>query len=141
MKPSDFLFSHHVFNPDVGTYNVSVVLNDTTFQFNGQGYDAYSKINLSIFFAYAYGLSFATLAATLSHVALFHGRYFVYMKRVRTFCIKNFPFHETLTILYIDHFVLSKVVLPSIFAFPYAEQSGNNQGQHSKTSLRMCTLD
>lgn len=113
------IFSSHVFSPDGGEYNVSVVLNDTTFQFNQQGYDGYSKINLSIFFAYGYGLSFATLAATLSHVALFHGRYFVSMKTLKK------------TILYID-FVLSKVVVPSIFAFLYAEQSGNKQRQHSK---------
>uniref|UniRef100_A0A2N9EJG1 Uncharacterized protein n=1 Tax=Fagus sylvatica TaxID=28930 RepID=A0A2N9EJG1_FAGSY len=68
------IFSSHVFNADGGQYNVSVILNDTTFQFNQHGYDGYSKINLSIFFVYAYGLSFAVLAATISHVALFHGR-------------------------------------------------------------------
>ena len=70
------IFSSHVFNSDGGKYNVSVVLNDTTFQFNQDGYDGYSKINLSIFFVYAYGRNFAVLAATISHVALFHGRYF-----------------------------------------------------------------
>lgn len=70
------IYSSHVFNSDGGKYNVSVVLNDTTFQFNQDGYDGYSKINLSIFFVYGYGLSFAVLAATISHVALFHGRYF-----------------------------------------------------------------
>lgn len=68
------IFSSHVFDANGQTYNVSLVLNETTFQFNDQGYVDYSKINLSIFFVYAYGLSFATLAATLSHVALFHGR-------------------------------------------------------------------
>ncbi|KAB1221651.1 Oligopeptide transporter 1 [Morella rubra] len=36
--------------------------------------DGYGKMNLSIFFVYTYGLSFATFAATISHVALFHGR-------------------------------------------------------------------
>ncbi|KAG6619729.1 hypothetical protein I3842_Q084900 [Carya illinoinensis] len=68
------IFSSHVFNADGGKYDVSVVLNETNFQFNRQGYDGYSKIHLSIFFVYTYGLSFATLAATISHVALFHGR-------------------------------------------------------------------
>ncbi|GMP75897.1 hypothetical protein CsSME_00032822 [Camellia sinensis var. sinensis] len=57
------IFSAHVFN-DGGLY-----------AFNRQGYESNSKIHLSIFFAFIYGLSFATLAATLSHVALFHGRY------------------------------------------------------------------
>ncbi|CAL5408136.1 unnamed protein product [Camellia sinensis] len=56
------IFSAHVFN-DGGLY-----------AFNRQGYESNSKIHLSIFFAFIYGLSFATLAATLSHVALFHGR-------------------------------------------------------------------
>ncbi|KAL5575804.1 hypothetical protein UlMin_017503 [Ulmus minor] len=68
------IFSPHVFDANGQEYNVSAILNETTFKFNEQGYDGYSKINLSIFFSYAYGLSFATLAATLSHVALFHGR-------------------------------------------------------------------
>ena len=69
------IFSSHVFDSSGQTYNVSLILNEATFQFNQQGYDSYSKIYLSILFAFAYGLSFATLAATLSHVALFHGRY------------------------------------------------------------------
>ncbi|KAH7545404.1 oligopeptide transporter 1 [Ziziphus jujuba] len=68
------MFSSHVFDANGRSYNVSEVLNDSNFQFNEQGYDAYSQVNLSIIFAYTYGLSFATLAATLSHVALFHGR-------------------------------------------------------------------
>ncbi|CAL5355396.1 unnamed protein product [Camellia sinensis] len=68
------IFSAHVFNADGGLYDVSKVLNETTFAFNRQGYESYSKIHLSIFFAFTYALSFATLAATLSHVALFHGR-------------------------------------------------------------------
>lgn len=68
------IFSAHVFDAAGQPYDVSRVLNETTFQFNQPGYDGYSKINLSIFFVYAYGLSFAVLAATLSHVALFHGR-------------------------------------------------------------------
>ncbi|KAF5938750.1 hypothetical protein HYC85_023009, partial [Camellia sinensis] len=67
-------FSTHAFNADGGLYDVSKVLNETTFAFNRQGYESYSKIHLSIFFAFTYALSFATLATTLSHVALFHGR-------------------------------------------------------------------
>ncbi|KAF5728829.1 Oligopeptide transporter 1 [Tripterygium wilfordii] len=69
------IFSSHVFNATGGEYDVSTVLNSTTFEFNQQGYDGYSQVNLSIFFVFSYGLSFATLAATLSHVVLFHGRW------------------------------------------------------------------
>ncbi|KAL5972430.1 OPT superfamily [Asimina triloba] len=68
------IFSAHVFDADGNPYNVSRVLNSETFKFNKDGYEDYSKVNLSIFFVYTYGLSFATLAATISHVALFHGR-------------------------------------------------------------------
>lgn len=69
------ILSAHVFDANGQPYNVSRVLNRETFVFNQQGYDNYSKINLSIFFVYVYGLSFAVLAATVSHVVLFHGRY------------------------------------------------------------------
>ena len=92
------IYSSHVFNSDGGKYNVSVVLNDTTFQFNQDGYDGYSKINLSIFFVYAYGRNFAVLAATISHVALFHGRYFeiIHEKNIRAFiCLFYLIFPST----------------------------------------------
>uniref|UniRef100_A0A7N0UCG8 Oligopeptide transporter 1 n=1 Tax=Kalanchoe fedtschenkoi TaxID=63787 RepID=A0A7N0UCG8_KALFE len=68
------IFSSHVFDSNGQRYDVDAVLNSTDFKFNKHGYEDYSKVNLSIFFVYAYGLSFAVLAATLSHVALFHGR-------------------------------------------------------------------
>ncbi|XP_058003120.1 oligopeptide transporter 1 [Hevea brasiliensis] len=68
------IFSSHVFNATGQPYDVELVLNSSSFSFNESTYDAYSKVHLSIFFVYAYGLSFALLAATLSHVALFHGR-------------------------------------------------------------------
>ncbi|KAJ8760185.1 hypothetical protein K2173_011041 [Erythroxylum novogranatense] len=68
------IISADVFDDKGQKYNVSRVLNSATFEFNEEGYNNYSRVHLSIFFAYTYGLSFATLAATLSHVALFYGR-------------------------------------------------------------------
>lgn len=68
------IFSSHVFDANGTSYNISRILNKKTFEFDQSGYDNYSQIHLSIFFAFTYGLSFATLTATLSHVALFHGR-------------------------------------------------------------------
>lgn len=68
------IFSSHVFDATGASYNISRILNKKTFEFDQSGYDNYSQIHLSIFFAFTYGLSFATLTATLSHVALFHGR-------------------------------------------------------------------
>ncbi|PIA31234.1 hypothetical protein AQUCO_05100031v1 [Aquilegia coerulea] len=67
------IFSPHVFDAYGQPYNVSIVLDRKNFNFNNEGYDSYSKVNLSIFFVYTYGLSFATLAATVTHVALFYG--------------------------------------------------------------------
>ncbi|KAL8461706.1 hypothetical protein ACS0TY_032985 [Phlomoides rotata] len=68
------IISSHVFDANGAPYNISEILTEKTFEFNHQGYDNYSKVNLSIFFIFIYGLNFASLAATLSHVALFHGR-------------------------------------------------------------------
>ncbi|KAL7088462.1 hypothetical protein ACP275_13G128600 [Erythranthe tilingii] len=68
------IFSSHVFDASGAPYNISAILNEKAFDFNREAYDNYSKVNLSIIFVLVYGLSFATLAATVSHVALFHGR-------------------------------------------------------------------
>ncbi|CAH1423699.1 unnamed protein product [Lactuca virosa] len=68
------MYAFKTYNADGTKYNVSKVLNETSFSFNQAGYDEYGKVNLSILFVLAYGLSFATLAATVSHVLLFHGR-------------------------------------------------------------------
>lgn len=72
------LFSTYTFDADGNRYNVTRIINSDTFDFNQQAYDNYSKIHLSIVFAITYGLSFATLAASFSHVALFYGRYVIF---------------------------------------------------------------
>ncbi|XP_058114886.1 oligopeptide transporter 5-like [Magnolia sinica] len=66
------IFSSKTFDADGNKYNISRVINQATFDFDQKGYDNYSPIHLSTFFAFSYGLSFATLGATLTHVALFH---------------------------------------------------------------------
>ncbi|KAL9242768.1 hypothetical protein vseg_016735 [Gypsophila vaccaria] len=60
-------------------YNISRILDSKTFTFNDEAYKGYSKLYLSVFFAFSYGLSFATLMATITHVALFHGKSIVQM--------------------------------------------------------------
>ena len=51
-------------------YNVLKIVNpDTTF--NQEKYDAYSPLYLSTTFALSYGLSFATMTATVTHAVLF----------------------------------------------------------------------
>lgn len=68
------IYSSGVFAANGSSYDVNQVLNPNTFEFNQQGYNQLGQIHLSIFFVLSYGLSFATLAAALTHVALFHGR-------------------------------------------------------------------
>jgi len=68
------LISSHTFDSTGKTYNISRVLDEKTFNLDQEGYNNYSKLYLSVFFALNYGLSFATLTATISHVALFHGK-------------------------------------------------------------------
>jgi hypothetical protein len=69
------LIHSHTFDSDGAIYNVSRILNDATFDMDMDAYKNYSKLYLSITFAFDYGLSFATLTATISHVFLFHGKY------------------------------------------------------------------
>jgi OPT family oligopeptide transporter len=52
------------------TYNVSQILNEDT-SFNKELYEAYSPIYLSTTFAVGYGLSFASITATLTHAFLY----------------------------------------------------------------------
>lgn len=68
------LFSSHTFDHTGARYNVSRVLDRTNFHIDLDSYNGYSKLYLSVLFAFNYGLSFATLTATISHVCLFHGK-------------------------------------------------------------------
>ncbi|RLV91849.1 Sexual differentiation process protein isp4 [Spathaspora sp. JA1] len=56
------------------SYNVSRIINPETLTFDLQAYKEYSPLFLSTTFAISYGLSFASILATLTHTALFHGR-------------------------------------------------------------------
>ncbi|GJN01864.1 hypothetical protein PR202_ga19165 [Eleusine coracana subsp. coracana] len=67
------LFSTDLFTGAGQMYNISAIVNDR-FQIDKAAYDQQGKIHLSLFFAISYGLGFATIAATLSHVALFYGK-------------------------------------------------------------------
>ncbi|KAK6133045.1 hypothetical protein DH2020_033200 [Rehmannia glutinosa] len=68
------IFSSHTFDSHGHPYNISRVLNAETFSLDMAGYQGYSKLYLSVFFAFTYGLGFASLAATITHVALYHGK-------------------------------------------------------------------
>ncbi|XP_011015796.1 PREDICTED: oligopeptide transporter 4-like [Populus euphratica] len=67
------IFSSHLFDARGATYNITEVVNDK-FELDLAQYDKHGRVHLSTFFALTYGFGFATIAATLSHVALFYGR-------------------------------------------------------------------
>ncbi|GLJ21304.1 hypothetical protein SUGI_0391450 [Cryptomeria japonica] len=66
------IYSSGTYDITGNTYNITRVLRDS--EFDNYGYEHYSKLHLSTFFAITYGVGFAALAATLSHVLLFHGK-------------------------------------------------------------------
>ncbi|XP_015900879.2 oligopeptide transporter 1 [Ziziphus jujuba] len=68
------IFSPHTFDSTGQIYNISRVLNEKLFKLDNASYNNYSKLYVSVFFALSYGLSFATLTATIAHVGLFHGK-------------------------------------------------------------------
>ncbi|KAL6646512.1 hypothetical protein ACP70R_018120 [Stipagrostis hirtigluma subsp. patula] len=68
------LMSSHVYDAAGAPYDTNRVLDPHTFALNLQEYNAYGRIHLSILFAVNYGIGFASLMSTLSHVALYHGK-------------------------------------------------------------------
>lgn len=68
------LFSSHLFTANGQKYNISAIVNKE-FEIDMQAYNSQGQIHLSMFFALTYGFGFATIASTLTHVALFNGRY------------------------------------------------------------------
>ncbi|XP_034681528.1 oligopeptide transporter 4 [Vitis riparia] len=66
------IFSSHLFTSQGQLYDIAAIVNDK-FEINRQKYEEQGRINLSIFFALSYGFGFATIASTLTHVALFYG--------------------------------------------------------------------
>ncbi|KAL9659896.1 hypothetical protein QQ045_024706 [Rhodiola kirilowii] len=68
------IISYKTFDSTGAEYNISRILDDRTFSINDAAYDGYSKLYMSVFFAFTYGISFATLTAAISHVGLFHGK-------------------------------------------------------------------
>ncbi|KAK4428593.1 Oligopeptide transporter 4 [Sesamum alatum] len=67
------IFSSHLFNRNGQIYNVSAIVNDK-FEIDLPAYERQGRINLSIFFALSYGLNFAAVVATLTHVIMFNGK-------------------------------------------------------------------
>ncbi|KAL0891087.1 hypothetical protein Bca101_015070 [Brassica carinata] len=69
------LFTSIPFDHTGQKFNTTRILNQKAFDINLAAYESYSKLYLSVVFALLYGLSFGTLTATVSHVALFDGKF------------------------------------------------------------------
>ncbi|XXG55843.1 hypothetical protein AAC387_Pa03g3414 [Persea americana] len=67
------LFSSELFTANGQKYNISAIVNDK-FEIDMPAYASQGQIHLSLFFVFTYGFGFATIASTLTHVALFNGR-------------------------------------------------------------------
>ena len=67
------IFSSHLFDSQGQIYNVTAIVNDK-FEIDQEAYFTQGRINLSVFFALTYGIGFAAIVSTLTHVALFNGR-------------------------------------------------------------------
>ncbi|KAL3504978.1 hypothetical protein ACH5RR_034819 [Cinchona calisaya] len=66
-------FSSHLFNKQGQQYNVSAIVNDK-FEIDMAAYEQQGHVNLTMFFAITYGLTFAAVIATITHVACFNGK-------------------------------------------------------------------
>ncbi|KAK4340083.1 hypothetical protein RND71_041545 [Anisodus tanguticus] len=67
------IFSSHLFTSQGQKYDISSIVNDK-FELDIGKYEEQGQIHMSMFFALTYGFGFATIASTLTHVALFYGR-------------------------------------------------------------------
>ncbi|KAH0784907.1 hypothetical protein KY290_004505 [Solanum tuberosum] len=67
------IFSSHLFTSQGQKYDISAIVNDK-FELDIGKYEEQGRIHISMFFALTYGFGFATIASTLTHVALFYGR-------------------------------------------------------------------
>ncbi|XP_024969655.1 oligopeptide transporter 4-like [Cynara cardunculus var. scolymus] len=64
------IFSSHLFDGHGQVYNVSAIVNED-FEIDMARYNEQGQIHMSMFFALTYGLSFAAIVSTITHVVLF----------------------------------------------------------------------
>eukprot|EP00250_Pteridium_aquilinum_P006509 c16413_g1_i1 orf=389-1702(-) len=67
------IFSANLFTANGSPYDIQAILSPG-FTLNNTAYEQQGQVHLSIVFAFCYGLGFATIAATLTHVICFYGK-------------------------------------------------------------------
>ncbi|XP_076949756.1 oligopeptide transporter 2-like [Bidens hawaiensis] len=77
------IFSSHLFDHRGQTYNVSAIVNNN-FEIDIPQYEKQGQIHLSTFFALTYGIGFAAVISTITHVILFNGREIMNQYRAST---------------------------------------------------------
>ncbi|KAK7019737.1 hypothetical protein VNI00_017977 [Paramarasmius palmivorus] len=68
------ILSSNSYNNEFKKYDVARILNQAEMKFDSKAYEGYSPLYLSTTFALSYGLSFATITATLSHAFIYYRR-------------------------------------------------------------------
>ncbi|KAK1258104.1 Oligopeptide transporter 7 [Acorus gramineus] len=92
------IFSDGLFTSSGQSYNISSIIN-SNFRLDIQAYEKEGPLYLSTFFAVTYGIGFASLTATIAHVALFHGREILEMSK-SAFQKKTMDVHTRLMSVY-----------------------------------------
>lgn len=67
------IYSSSLFVANGTEYNVKAIVNEK-FEIDMLAYEKQGRVNLSAFFAISYGIGFAAIASSLTHVAIFNGR-------------------------------------------------------------------
>ncbi|XP_027356861.1 oligopeptide transporter 4-like [Abrus precatorius] len=67
------IYSSTLFTAHGKKYNVTAIVNEK-FEIDMNAYEQQGRVNMSVFFAVSYGLGFAAIASSLTHVAIFNGR-------------------------------------------------------------------
>ncbi|KAJ7006995.1 oligopeptide transporter 2 [Populus alba x Populus x berolinensis] len=67
------IFSSHLFDNKGHVYNVSAIV-DNNFELDVAAFQRQGNINLSVFFSLTYGIGFAAIMSTLTHVLVFNGK-------------------------------------------------------------------
>ncbi|KAG5251093.1 oligopeptide transporter [Salix suchowensis] len=67
------IFSSHLFDNKGHSYNVSAIV-DNNFELDVAAFQRQGNINLSVFFSLTYGIGFAAIMSTLTHVLVFNGK-------------------------------------------------------------------
>lgn len=67
------IYSSKLFRADGQVYNVTAIVNER-FEIDLNAYEEQGHVNMSVFFAISYGMGFAAIVSTITHVAVFNGK-------------------------------------------------------------------